>query len=526
MPLAPSELLKDRYRIVKLLGQGGFGAVYRAWDISLDRPCAVKENLDTSLQAQRQFEREAKILANLEHPNLPRVTDYFFIANQGQYLVMDFVEGDDLGQMLNRSGKPLPEAQVLPWMMQTCDALIYLHAQNPPVIHRDIKPTNIKITPDNTVKLVDFGIAKVYDPRLSTTMGARAVTPGFSPPEQYGLGKTDARADEYALGATLCSLLTGQEPPESIQRSTGPISDIPGLTNPAISTITRSVILKAMQIVPDRRFQSVREFKAALNEAFASPGQPVRVMPQGRAPVAQPSMMVPGTAPRSRSCGWVTAIGAFALLTILGFVVLAMILFYAGKNSDSAALPTPIPSLETIPEKSPSATKIEALASQPATIITLQPSLTPELVTQLFDGDARKFENPPTTIIYANTQHTAPPNGVSIADSGNLWRYYQWIALMEAQAWIEVRNTGMNVTAMSVQFWGDTNDGWARVLLDGEEVWQGSIYGSGPSAPDLYSKYLEVSGLAPGVHVLRVESFGLPGRGGGDDVCVYFFGFK
>src|SRR5512136_785736 len=137
MPLSTGQILNNRYRIVKPLGQGGFGAVYRAWDMNLDRPCAVKENLDASSEAQTQFVREAKILANLINPNLARVIDYFFIPGQGQYFIMDFVEGADLQAMLDQGG-PLPEAQALSWILQICDALDYLHSQRPPIIHRDI----------------------------------------------------------------------------------------------------------------------------------------------------------------------------------------------------------------------------------------------------------------------------------------------------------------------------------------------------------------------------------------------------
>jgi serine/threonine-protein kinase len=218
MPLEPGQVLNNRYRIAKLLGQGGFGAVYRAWDLNLERACALKENLEISEEAQRQFKREALILSGLSHPNLPRVIDHFIIPGQGQYLVMDYVEGEDLQEMLESTGRPLPEAQALSWISQVCDALVYLHSQNPPVIHRDIKPANIKITPQGQAMLVDFGIAKMYDAHLQTTLGARAVTAGYSPPEQYGSGMTDPRSDIYALGATLYHLLTGQQPPESIQR--------------------------------------------------------------------------------------------------------------------------------------------------------------------------------------------------------------------------------------------------------------------------------------------------------------------
>ena len=228
--------------------------MYKAWDLNLERPRALKENLDTSPQAQRQFKREAQILSDLTHPNLPKVIDHFTLPGQGQYLVMEFVEGEDMGEMLQRLGGPLPEKQVLEWIEQICDALIYLHAQNPPIIHRDLKPANIKITPEGKVRLVDFGIAKVYDPQLSTTMGARAITPGYSPQEQYGMGPTDARTDVYALGATLYHLLTGQPPPESIQRNIDDSLAAPRALNPAISAETEVAILKAMQPHPGQRF--------------------------------------------------------------------------------------------------------------------------------------------------------------------------------------------------------------------------------------------------------------------------------
>ncbi|MEW5868227.1 MAG: bifunctional serine/threonine-protein kinase/formylglycine-generating enzyme family protein [Chloroflexota bacterium] len=279
MPLTPGQILDNRYRVVKLLGQGGFGAVYRVWDTRMERPMALKENLDISPEAQRQFKREAQILFDLSHPNLPRVIDNFVIQGQGQYLVMDYVEGEDLQEMLQRVGGPLPEEQVLEWIGQVCDALIYLHSQNPPIIHRDIKPANIKITPQGKAMLVDFGIAKVYDPRLSTTAGAKAVTPGYSPHEQYGTGTTDARTDVYALGATLYHLLTGVQPVESIQRMVrDPLTPLQQL-KPDIAVQIAEAVQKALAMDPEQRFQSVTAFKQALsgNEGTGSQFHTARV---------------------------------------------------------------------------------------------------------------------------------------------------------------------------------------------------------------------------------------------------------
>jgi branched-chain amino acid transport system substrate-binding protein len=270
MPLETGILLNKRYRIVKMLGQGGFGAVYRAWDVNLSGPCAIKENLETSPAAQSQFAREASILYNLRHPNLPKVTDHFSLPGQGQYLVMEYIEGDDLQEKLDRAGGPLTEAQALPWIMQVCDALIYLHHRTPPIIHRDIKPANVRVTPEGTVYLVDFGIAKLYDPNRKTTLGARAVTPGYSPFEQYGQKPTDARTDIYSLGATLYAVLTGRPPQESIERIGGATLPPPHTYNPTISSSVETAILKAMELMPEQRFREIGEFKEALSAPTAT----------------------------------------------------------------------------------------------------------------------------------------------------------------------------------------------------------------------------------------------------------------
>ncbi|MBN2548148.1 MAG: protein kinase [Anaerolineales bacterium] len=283
MALQTGQTLNNRYRIVRLLGQGGFGAVYRAWDANLNRPCAVKENLDTSPEAQRQFAREATVLANLSHPNLPRVTDHFSLPGQGQYLVMDFVDGDDLHTIMKRQGS-VPVDQAVGWISQVADALVYLHSREPHVVHRDIKPANIRITPEGQAMLVDFGLVKLFDPHMKTTIGARAVTPGYAPPEQYGQGKTDARTDLYALGATLYNILTGQDPLESVQRMVGRRMEPANQINPAIPAQISQAIERAMALEPDQRFQSAEQFKAALTArpvpASANiPSQPRRPEP-------------------------------------------------------------------------------------------------------------------------------------------------------------------------------------------------------------------------------------------------------
>jgi serine/threonine protein kinase len=181
---------------------------------------------------------------------------------------MEFVDGYDLQEVLDRVGKPLPEKQSVKWILQVCDALTYLHSQSPPIIHRDIKPSNIRITPQGDAMLVDFGIAKFYDPVLKTTLGARAVTPGYSPQEQYGQGTTDARTDIYALGATLYTILTGEEPVESVQRSLGKRMRAPRSIVPSISAGIEKAIAKAMAMLPQNRFQSVDRFRSVLETSL------------------------------------------------------------------------------------------------------------------------------------------------------------------------------------------------------------------------------------------------------------------
>jgi serine/threonine protein kinase len=285
MPLSTGKMLKKRYRIERLIKQGGFGAVYLAHDTKTGTQCAIKENLDTSLDAQRLFKKEAEILATLSHPNLPPVTA-FFNTPDGQYLVMEYVEGDDLQEILEQlNGRGLPINQVMSWIGQTCDALKYLHTCVPPVIHRDIKPGNIRVTASGQAKLVDFGIAKVYIPGLATTNLAQGVgTEGYSPPEQFNRGGTDARSDLYALAATIYALLSGVAPPACNLRSAGTEELVP-LTQlcPSLPVQSEVVISKAMELRVDQRYGSVDEFWKELRRAvFSSKDLSIAITPDQR----------------------------------------------------------------------------------------------------------------------------------------------------------------------------------------------------------------------------------------------------
>ena len=271
-----SMVLRERYEIVALIGRGGMGAVYEAHDRRLPgRRCAVKEihlppDLDPMAvaQARQQFMREARTLARLDHPNLPKVSDHFSTGER-DYLVMDYVPGRDLHQIVQevtRQRRLLDEAQVADWARQLCDALAYLHRQEPPVIHRDLKPANVKLTPDGQIKLVDFGLVKPINPDDPKTLtGVRGLgSLPYLPLEQYAdvEGHTDVRSDLYSLGATLYHLLTGQAPPSAQQRFLQPESLIPlRQVSPDVSPRAETAVLTAMAVHPSQRSASVEEWQ-------------------------------------------------------------------------------------------------------------------------------------------------------------------------------------------------------------------------------------------------------------------------
>ncbi len=258
------------------------GAVYRANDLRLDgRICAVKEILpalsessatkEDLEQIAEQFRIEASTLARLDHPNLPKVSDYFSVDGR-EYLVMDFVEGRDLQEILQetqRRGEQLKEIQVLAWATQLLDALEYMHSQDPPVVHRDIKPSNIKVTPRGTVKLVDFGLVKVLQPddsRTVTVVQGRG-TVAYTPLEQYGgdTGFTDNRSDIYAVGATLYHLLCGQPPVDAKERFLRPGALTPARNlNADISPRVERAIFRALSMHPNERPSTARELRDML----------------------------------------------------------------------------------------------------------------------------------------------------------------------------------------------------------------------------------------------------------------------
>jgi eukaryotic-like serine/threonine-protein kinase len=294
MTLERGTILHKRYRVVEILGQGGMGSVYRAVDENLGVDVALKENLFSTAEYARQFRLEAVILANLRHPNLPRVSDHFVFGDQGQYLVMDFIDGEDLRQRMERLGT-ISDEEAIMIGAAICDALSYLHTSKPPILHRDLKPGNVKITPDGHIFLVDFGLAKVVQGSQATTTGARAMTPGYSPPEQYGTARTDSRTDIYSLGATLYAALTGIIPEDGLARAMENVQLTPlRKRNKKVSRRLAVAIEQAMAVDPGDRYQSADEFKSALLGSKAKtqrqPGQyTVPPPPPGAEPTSDPT---------------------------------------------------------------------------------------------------------------------------------------------------------------------------------------------------------------------------------------------
>jgi serine/threonine protein kinase len=263
IPLDTGTTIGGHYIIDGLINRGGFGAVYRGIDSSEgDQLCAIKETYDVSPTARRRALMEAAVLFTVKSKHLPRVFDAFE-ADGRFYLVMQLIEGKTLQQLLKLQGRPCSEQEVINWLVPIMHVLNELHSRNPAVIHRDIKPGNIILTPDQTAVLVDFGLTKLYDPKSDTQTLVRAVSGGYSPVEQY-VGRTSPQSDIYAMAATMYFLLTLKLPPESVNRSYRDELIAPRLLNPMLSPNLEHVLLIAMSVNADQRYRSMDEFAQAL----------------------------------------------------------------------------------------------------------------------------------------------------------------------------------------------------------------------------------------------------------------------
>jgi serine/threonine protein kinase len=405
MTLEKGYVLYGRYRIESILGRGGMGSVYKSLDENLGIPVAVKENLFTTEEYARQFRREATILAGLRHSNMPRVTDHFVIAGQGQYLVMDYIDGDDLRSRIDKGNLP-NERLCVDWARQICDALNYLHNRQPPVVHRDIKPGNIRVTTEGRAVLVDFGLARLMEGPTTTT-GAKAMTPGYSPPEQYGASRTDSRTDIYALSATLYTLLTGAMPEDGLERALGQRTLTPLRTrNPKITTAVASAIERALEVLPENRFQTIGDFQKALSVAVPAAPQSATVSAPVKTPVPTAARAaVPPKAPPSKprkaeaplaykAFPWGCALSAFfALILLVGGVLLFRDEISGILKAVAAGTPAALAAAQTDTALIPTSTMTTTEAVLPIpTVVTETPQPTDTVAPIVTpDGSARSI---------------------------------------------------------------------------------------------------------------------------------------
>ncbi len=282
--LAANTLLHNRYLIIRQLGQGGMGAVYLATDQTFGSTVALKETLITDDLLRKAFEREARLLNSLHHAALPHVFDYFFESN-GQFLVMQFIPGEDLGQHMKKSGRGFDPQLVLKWADQLLDLLDYLHSHEPPIVHRDIKPENLKLTARGDIILLDFGLAKgaVDQMTLVSNKSLFGYTPHYAPFEQVRGTGTDARSDLYSLAATIFHLLTAKLPPDALTRAESalngepdPLANLPAML-PMVPAQVSYVLQRALAQKRDHRFASATEMRAALSGAIRAGGMQASV---------------------------------------------------------------------------------------------------------------------------------------------------------------------------------------------------------------------------------------------------------
>ncbi|MFQ6101536.1 MAG: serine/threonine-protein kinase [Anaerolineae bacterium] len=498
MSLSKDEMLQDRYRIVSLLGQGGMGAVYRAWDTRLNVSVALKEmtpqpGLDCDILAQlrEQFQQEAQILARLNHPYLVRVGD-FFQERGNAYLVMDFVEGESLVDRIKREG-PLSEAQVLEWTGQLLDALAYCHAQG--VVHRDVKPHNVIIRSDGRAVLVDFGLMKLWDPhdpRTKTAMRGMG-TPEYAPPEQYDtkMGHTDVRSDIYSLGATIYHALTGQAPPTATLRMADPEQFLPlRQIMPAVSKRTEMVVMKSLELARSQRWQNTAEMAQALElpiptwRGETATGQ-IAPAPTGRGGTLRLDRKAPPVKAGRGVPGWAWALGGLTVIVVIGLalgtvaVVLGLTNGFSISKPTSTAVTTELPVIPTevketaTPSPSPSPTSLPTATAthSPLPTSTDTPTPTPRPTLTPTPRPAARTPTPANTPTPSCSIGLVGPEDGASFTTGHETYFYWAGAEPEEGGYYEVRvdgqSTGVARFNSGVQQWEAT---WQA--QEGGHTWQ------------------------------------------------------
>ena len=420
--LTPNILLQNRYRIIRSIGGGGMAEVYLAEDRRLSgRECAIKEFSPGQLTPQDRswatmaFQQEAQLLARFRHPGIVGVRDYFEEGGNW-YLVMDYVPGRSLEQWLEQTPGGLPLTIALNYIVQLCAVLDYLHTQTPPVVFRDLKPGNVMVTDSGEIKLIDFGIARFFKPgqtRNTINLG----TPGYASPEHGGQGQTDPRSDIYSLGVMLHQMVTGYDPTAT------PFTLPPTRSlNPAVPLVLESAIQKAIQLRPNDRFQTVAEFKQALQPI----SQPIGS--QGGTQVIPGSGSGPGrlsSVHRGINSKWLLSVG-FVAVAVIGIIFARQLLLPPAE--------TPAPAPPASPQQQPPDNKMPSIAKAPISSEPAAPTpVTPSPTTPLNIGNvpSRQSSTPAPARIFSFLSCAEPcadngSNATRTFPKGTTRLYAQW----------------------------------------------------------------------------------------------------
>lgn len=409
--LVPNTLLQQRYLIVRPVGKGGMGAVYQATDTRLNCTVALKQTLLTDKGTRKAFEREAQLLARLRHPTLPKVSDHFVEAS-GQFLVMEFIPGDDLAGLLARNGGKFPSGDVLVWVLrwadQLLDALDYLHTQTPQIIHQDIKPQNLKLTPRGDIILLDFGLAKGVLPNMETVMADSSVgiggfTPNYAPLEQIRGAPPDPRSDLYSLAATLYHLLTGVRPPDALSRAAARLGDQPDPLrtasdlNPQIPAPVVAILHRALSLNIDERPATAATMREVIH-AVRGDSQPIIVVPNGMS-------------------------GSNILLPVSGTTFVGtqrMELAGATIGRSTAIMPISQPNLPPPPTTPPVGTLLHTLAvGTPVLAVTFSPNA-PLIAVAGEDRTVSVWQVTADSPIYTLEEHTGSVRSIAFSPDGQL----------------------------------------------------------------------------------------------------------
>lgn len=367
MPLLPEELLNKRYRIINLLSEGQYGSVYRARDVVDNQDVALKEYRDSSVGMQKLFRQEARRLSQLSHPQLPQILDHFALEDSindgGQYLVSRYVDGVDLRSLLDQYGR-LPHDRIIEWLQAACKPLTYLHQKGQ--LHLNIKPANIRLTPNGDVFLVDTGLPGLGVPLHST---------GYGSPEQQAQQDVSPASDIYSLGATLYTLLCNQIPPNALSRKSGLSDLIPAREiNTDVPPYLSLVANRALSLRPDTRYETAESFAAALSKPGSHPTPPP-ITPQ-RSPSRQlgkpaPPRIAPHTRRKMEQRTMI------ALIALLGLVLLTGAVFIlSGLANDNEA--TQAEATATLESAIVAALTAIAPTPSPLPAPTLPPTPSPE----------------------------------------------------------------------------------------------------------------------------------------------------